>query len=83
MNTGKKLRLKNVYERRNYLTEEINQNCLMSKRHKTFVWLLASFTVTGCVSISVFASLVYIPIGISYAVVGLNVCPITAEIKKA
>ena len=44
---------------------------------------LASFTVTGCVSISVFASLVYIPIGISYAVVGLNVCTITAEIKKA
>ena len=40
--------------------------------------LILNFTVTGYVSISAFASLVGVPIGIQ----GLNICAITAGIKK-
>ena len=39
-------------------------------------------TVTSCVSISVFASLVDIPVGITGSVVGINICAIIAGIKK-
>ena len=54
----------NIVEIRNYLIEEINQNELMSKKHKkvcrvldyTENLLILISTVTGCVSISDFAS---------------------------
>ena len=39
-------------------------------------------TVTGCVSVSAFASLVVIPIGIASSTIGLKICVITAGIKK-
>ena len=38
--------------------------------------------VTGCVSVSAFASLVCVPVGISSSAVGWKICAITAEIKK-
>ena len=38
--------------------------------------------VIGCVSISAFASLDGIPLGIASSAVGLKICVITAEIKK-
>ena len=38
--------------------------------------------VSGCVSISAFASLLAIPVGITSSAVGINNCAITAEIKK-
>ena len=38
--------------------------------------------MTGCVSISAFASLVGIPIGITSSAIGLKICAITAGIKK-
>ena len=38
--------------------------------------------VTGCVSVSAFASLVCVPVGISSSAVGWKICTITAEIKK-
>ena len=55
------------------MTEEINQNKLMSKKHKksskvlNYIdhLLIAISTITGYVSISAFASLVGIPIGIT------------------
>ena len=37
--------------------------------------------VTGCISISAFASLLGIPIGITSPSVGLKICAITAAIK--
>ena len=43
--------------------------------------ILAS-TITGCISISAFASLIGIPIGITSSAIGLKVCAITAGIKK-
>ena len=65
-------RLNNLNETRNNFLEEINQNELMSREHKKVcatlkyfedVFILAS-TITGCISISSFASLLGIPIGL-------------------
>ena len=44
--------------------------------------LIVASAVTGCVSITVFASLVAIPIGITSSAVRLKICAITAGIKK-
>ena len=44
--------------------------------------LILVFFITRCVSISVFASLVCIAIGIASFVVELKICAITAVIKK-
>ena len=89
-NLIQKFRLKKRDEIKNYLIEEINRNELMSKKHKNICRVLSyidhSFTVistiTGYVSISAFASLVGIPIGITSSVIGLKICVITAGIKK-
>ena len=62
----------------------------MSKKHKKFCrvlnyienLLILVFTVTGCVSISAFSSLVGIPIVFKSSAVGLKICVITAGIKK-
>ena len=43
--------------------------------------MLAS-TITGCISISDFASLIDILIGITSSAIGLEICAITAGIKK-
>ena len=44
--------------------------------------LILVSTVTGCVSIFTFASLVAIPVGITSSAVGIKICAITAGIKK-
>ena len=89
-NMNQELRLKKIDEIRNFLIEEVNQNKLLSKKHKKICRVLKyidhSFlvisTITGCVSISAFASLVGIPIGITSSAIGLKICIITAGIKK-
>ena len=89
-NISQEFRLKNIDETRNYLIEEINRNELMSKKHKKVCttlnyiehFLILGSTITGCVSISVFASLVGIPIGITSSSIRLKIFPITAAIKK-
>ena len=43
---------------------------------------ILSSTVTGCVSISAFASLVFVPVGITSTAVGINICAITAGFKS-
>ena len=78
---NQEFRLKKIDEIRNYLIEEINRNELMSKNHKSVCrvlnyidhLLIAICTITGCVSISAFASLVGIPIGITSSAIGLKV----------
>ena len=88
-NISQEFRLKNKDETRNYLIEEINQNELMSKKHSKIYRLLNYIehlltlisTVTGYVSIFVFASLVGIRIGITTSTIGLKICVITAGIK--
>ena len=44
-------------------------------------FILAS-TITGCISISAFASLIGIPRGIAISVIGLKICAIAARIKN-
>ena len=40
------------------------------------------FTITGCISISAFTSLVGVPIVMTSSAIGLKVCAITVRIKK-
>ena len=62
----------------------------MSKKHKIVCRVLSYIdnslivisTITGCVSISSFPSLVGIPIGITSSAIGWKICVITAGIKK-
>ena len=87
---SQEFRLKNINETRNYFLEEIEQNELMSRKHKKVCttlnyiehFLILASTITGCVSISAFASLIGIPIGITSSAIGLKICAITAGIKK-
>ena len=86
-NISQKFRLKNIDEIKNYLIEEINKNELMSKKHKKVFnyiehLLILISTVSGCVSISAFASLVGVCVGIASSPIGLKICVITAGIKK-
>ena len=89
-NLSQEFSLKSIDETRNYLIEEINRNELMSKKHKKVcttlnyiehVLILAS-TITGCISISAFTSLIGIPMGITSSAKGLKTCAIFAGIKK-
>ena len=45
-------------------------------------FLILGSTITGCISISAFASLVGIPIGITSSAIELKICTITAAIKN-
>ena len=66
----------------------------MSKKHKTIcnyiIWalnyiehlLIAISTITGCVSIFAFASLIGVPIGITSSAIRLQICVITGGTKK-
>ena len=65
----------------------------MSKKHKIVVqvsttlnyiehFLTLASTITGCISISAFASLIVIPIRIMSSAIGLEICAITSGIKK-
>ena len=70
--------------------EEIKHNVLKSKKHeKTFItlnyvehFLILASRVTGCVSISAFALLVAIPIGITSSEATIKIWVITAETKN-
>ena len=62
----------------------------MSKKRKkvcttliyTEHFLILASIITGCISISVFTSLIGIPIGITRSAIGLKICAITGGIKK-
>ena len=89
-NINQEFRLKKINEIRNYSIEEINQNKLMSKKHKKVCKvlnyidhsLIVTSKITGCISISAFPSLVGIPIGITSSAIRLKICVITAGMKK-
>ena len=82
--------LNNIDETRNYFLEEIKQNDLMNKKHKKVCttlndieqFLILASTITGCISISAFASLTDISIGITSSAIGLKICAITVGIKN-
>ena len=89
-NISQEFRLTNLDETINYLIEEINRNELMSKKHKKACttlnyfdhFLILASTITGCVSISAFATLVGIPIGITSSAIRLKISAMTAGIRK-
>ena len=82
--------MKNIGETRNCLIDEINRNELISKKHKKVCTtlnyiqhsLILISTITGCIFISAFASLVGIPIAITNSAVGLTSCVLTAASKN-
>ena len=53
-----------------------------NKVNYTEQFLILASTITGCVWISVFASLLGIPIGITSSAAGLKICAIAAGIKR-
>ena len=73
-----------------YFLEEIEQNELMSRKHKKVCttlnyiehFLILAFTITGCISISAVASLLGIPIRITSSAIGLKICAIALRIKS-
>ena len=83
-------RLRKIDETRNYLLEEIKHNDLMSEKYKktfkclNYVEQLLSLVsaITGCVSISAFASLVCVTVGITSSALGIKICAVTVGIKK-
>ena len=87
---SQELRFENIRETRSNFLQEIEQNKLKSRKHKKVFttlnyiehfFILAS-VIIGCISISVFASLLGIPIGITSSPILLKLCVITAGIKK-
>ena len=60
---------------RKYKSLCTNLNCIECS-------LILAYTSTGCISISVFAPLTGIPLGITSSVIGLKICALTAGIKK-
>ena len=85
-NMSQEFRLKNIDETRKYSLEEIEQNELMSRKHKkVFItlnyiehFLILASAITSCISISAFASLIGTPIGITNSAIGLKICAICA-----
>ena len=83
-------RFKKIDETSNYLLDEIKLNDLVIEKYKKIYkylncvenLLILSSTITACVSIFAFASLVCVPVGITSSAVGRKICAITAGIKK-
>ena len=86
----KSIRLKNIDGTKSYWIEEINQNELISKKYEKVYRFLSYIehllilisTLTGCASISVFVSLVGIPVGITSSAIVLNICVKTSGMWK-
>ena len=90
MRKKQEFRLKNINETSNYLLEEIKQNELMGRKHKKVCttlkyiedFLILASTITVCISVSAFASLHGIPIGITSSAIGSKICAIAAGVKN-
>ena len=82
--------LKNIDETRNHFLKEIEENELMSRKHKKVCTtlnyiehrLILASTITGCISISAFGFLLGTPIEITNFAIGLKICAIAAGIKQ-
>ena len=64
----------------NWLVKSTKKTCTTLNYIEHF--LILTSAITGCVSISAFASLVGIPEGTTSSAIGLKVCVITAGIKN-
>ena len=90
VNLIQKFRSKNLRETRNYYVQEIEENDLLNKKPK-MLWMTLNYighflnltsTIAGYISISAFGSLVSVPVGITSSAIELNICALTAWIKK-
>ena len=89
-NRNQEFRFKSIDKTRNYFLEEIKQNELMIRKHENVCatlngieqFLILASTISRCISISAFASLLSIPIGITSSTIGFEICTIAAGIKK-
>ena len=87
---NQEFKLKKIDEIRDYLIDEKNENELMSKKPRNLCRVLnytehllnVISTITGWVSISAFASLVGISVGITSSAIGLKICVIHAGTLK-
>ena len=88
-NIGQEFRSKEIDKTRNYSVGKMKQIELISKKHKKvcnilqysgYLLVLAS-TNTGCVSISAFASLVGIPVGIASSAITIKISVIATGKK--
>ena len=78
-------RLRKIDETRNYLLDEIKHNDLLSEKYKktckylSFVehLLILASAITGCVSISAFASLVCFSVDITSYAIRIKICAIS------
>ena len=83
---SQEFRLKNIDETRNYFLEKIKQNELMSRKHEKICaslnyvehLLALASTITGCISTSAFASLLWI----ESSAVDLHICWNLMECQK-
>ena len=74
-------RLRKIDQRRNYLLDEIKHNDLRSKKYKKTCkylncvekLLILSSIITGCLSISAFASLLCVLVGITSSFAGIKI----------
>ena len=86
---GLEFRFRKIDEIRNYPLEKTKHYDLIRKENKKTCkylnyfehLLIRSSVITGCISISVFALLVCVPVSMASSVVGINFCAITAGIK--
>ena len=64
--------------------KRMNGKYINTCKHLNYVehLLILLLTVTGCVSISTFASLVCVPVSITSSEVGIKLCAITTRIRK-
>ena len=74
---GFEFRLRKIDETRNYILDEIKHNDSTSEKYKNTV-----STVIGCVSISSFAFLVCVPVGITISTVELKILQTLQELKS-
>ena len=77
-------------KQKKYLVEEVKPNKLISKQYKKVCktlnyikhLLILPSMVSGCISISAFAFLVIIPVGIVGLGIRIKICAATAIIKR-
>ena len=87
---NQEFRSRKIKKINNYFIKVIDQIELLSNKNKKVCttlnyiehFLTLAFAVTVCISISAFASLVYISMRIMSYTIGLSICAITAKIKK-
>ena len=87
---NQEFRSRKIKKKNNYFIKVIDQIELLSNKNKKVCttlnyiehFLTLAFAVTVCISISAFASLVYISMRTMSYTIGVSICAITARIKK-